>query len=281
MPRSAWMEIGEINISASPHPPGIYRAALEKAANNGVQIFGSDWAKLTPATEQEPGVLVGRVLVWTKIDKEGDWVNLEKNQKASDIDKKKIVLEPAIQPNYKSFQWAFIEKRHLMFIEYRNELRQGFGPKRVERFLSKIFSRDILGDDFPSIEITIIPEDDSLDRILAIDRLKRLKMVFKRPNPDDMGEDAEEILSAMMANGAGQQTIELVKARGMRSLTPDASTKKLAKVASINGFVSGEGRNGDEPVSESTKEHPKITIVKVPESSSFSAQFWSTIKQFL
>jgi hypothetical protein len=280
MPRHAWIELGAINVSASPHPDGVYRQMLLAAANKDIEVFGDDFAKITEASERDPGIFIGRILVWTKIDKGGDWVNLQKNQKASEQDKSKIVLVPTIQPNYKSFQFAFIEKKHWLVVEYKNELRQRFSPKRAERFFRNLFSRDILGEEFPDIEITVIPDEDSLARLLSIEHLRRLKIVIVRPNPDDMGDHAEEVLASMEQNGAGQYAVELAKARGISTLTPSPKTLNLAEIATTNGYVQGEGRNGDTPVFESTKDHPQVYKIKVPAGSSFSAEFFSAIKSF-
>jgi hypothetical protein len=64
------IEVGALNIVASPHPPGIYRQLLTSIANKEITLWGSDRAKITQFQpfEDRPNLLVGRVLVWAHMD---------------------------------------------------------------------------------------------------------------------------------------------------------------------------------------------------------------------
>src|SRR5690349_16945857 len=93
------IEMGALNISASPHPTGIYRRALAAIADKEVELWGSDRAKITPfqPLEDRPSLLWGRILVWAEIDTEGRWLNKAKNVEATP-DEKQAVVE-ALPPN--------------------------------------------------------------------------------------------------------------------------------------------------------------------------------------
>src|SRR4051812_16407387 len=108
------IQVGALNIAASPHPFGVYRRLLELAANVEVHLHGSDWGKITTVTplEDRPELLTGRVVLWAHIDKDGKWLNKKKNIEATPIEKQSIVLPPDFEPNFRSFYFAFNEPTH-------------------------------------------------------------------------------------------------------------------------------------------------------------------------
>ena len=84
MAQSNRIGIAALNISASPHPEGIYRQLLEAASEIEVPVWGSDWALMTSpqSIKGHDEWLGGRVLLWTKIDRDGKWLNKTKKVEA-------------------------------------------------------------------------------------------------------------------------------------------------------------------------------------------------------
>lgn len=274
--------IGAINISADPHPAGVYRQLFERAADHPVLIWGSDWAKITEPQDREttPSSFYGRILVWTEIDKDGKWLNQEKNKEATTAEKASIQIPTTLDPNFRSFNFVFLEERHLLVLEYRNELGENFGPARAEKLFSRLFSSEILGPEAPEVSITVVPSHEALGRIYRIPRLRRLEIFVLRPNADDLVKEQRRVLDKLMNQGARSQSLELKKRAKIKSLTPDDETKTLAEVAATNGHVTGEGKTNDgKPVLESTKDHPKTVAVDVEGSSSIAA-FFAAIRRF-
>lgn len=79
--------VGGLNVTASPHPPGIYERALIARADLPVAIVGHDMAKITKPIARIFGhvrVLFGQILVWTEIDKSGPWLNTANNTEATE-----------------------------------------------------------------------------------------------------------------------------------------------------------------------------------------------------
>ena len=81
---------------------------------------------------------------------------------------------------------------------------------------------------------TLFP-DRALDKIYAIPRLRHLELFIKRPNADDVADDAARILGQLEEQGARSQKFELAKAAKRPALIPNEETKRLAAVAAING----------------------------------------------
>jgi hypothetical protein len=283
MPREPRVVLGALNIAADPHPEDIYRRLFQAAANREVHLRGSDYAKVTAPQDREtdPPSFYGRVLVWTEIDKNGKWLNQKKNEEATSEDKAKISIPEGIDPNFRSFNFVFLEKQHLLVLEYQNELSQSFGPKSAERVFSTLFSEDYFGEDTPDVSVTVVPSTDALEKIYNIPRLRHLEIFIIRPNADDLTDATGKVLDRLIKQGAKSQKLELQKKAKVKSLKPDNDTKALAAVAATNGHVSGNGfdENG-KPVFESTEKHPKTVALEVSGTSSIGVLF-NGIRHFL
>ncbi|HMO28592.1 DUF4747 family protein [Enterovirga sp.] len=281
--RGTQIILGALNIVASPHPEGIYLRLLESSADIEIELYGNDWAKITKplARAGHPDHFLGQILVWTHVDKSGRWIHKNKNKEATDEDKAGITIPDPLQPNFRPFSYGFILSKHRLVVEYKNEFGDRFGAKRAERFFARLFSKETLGHEFPEVSVTAIPEDDTIQKILSIPRLRRLEIHLRRPNPDDLSDDVARILAELEEQGAKSQDIILTKAPKIDSLTPNEETVKLAKVAAENGYVRGRGASNDGTVlDESTKEHPKSLVVSVSADQSANVRFRNAMERF-
>jgi hypothetical protein len=283
MPGNPKLEIGAINVAASPHPSGIYRRLLNLATNVEIHLHGSDWGKITTVTpfEDKPGLLSGRVLLWAHIDKDGKWLNKKKNIEATPAEKNQVVLPPDIEPNFRSFYFVFHEEKHRIVVEFKNELGQTFGPARAQSFFSKLFNGDVMNELAVEVAVTVVPTEDALDKIFKIPRLRWLRIHNTRPNAEDLSDEAEALQERLKQMGAKSQDLELAKAAKVKALNPDDKIRELAAAAVVDGFVEGKGKTeAGSNVFESTKRHPKIVELEIQGGSSF-ATFISSFKNFL
>jgi hypothetical protein len=218
--------------------------------------------------------------VWTEIDKAGKWLNQETDKEATDVEKRAIQIPTSLDPNFRSFNFIFLEDRHLLVLEYRNELGEHFGPHRAEMLFSSLFSEESLGPDDPEVSVTVVPSHEGLRRIYAISRLRRLEIFVVRPNADDIAKEQKKLLDRLLKQGAKSQSLELRKQAKVKTITPDEDTKTLATIAAENGYVTGEGKRDDgTPVKESTKDHPKTVKVEVEGPTSI-ATFFTAVRRF-
>lgn len=167
-------------------------------------------------------------------------------------------------------------EKHILIYEQRNELRQSFGPRRAFNFFYELFSKS--EDLFTEINLTAIPEADSLERILTLPKLSHLRIVVTKPNSDDMTDEFASVMNRLGNQKARSLTLELQKAPKVDRLTPDDDTRALANVASTNGYVTGKERSG---VVDSTKSHPKSVVVEVGKDGSSIVRFLSAFISFL
>ncbi|WP_424627563.1 DUF4747 family protein [Bradyrhizobium sp. SYSU BS000235] len=270
MAGSTNLQVAALNIVASPHPSGIYPELLRAAAGAEIPIWGSDYAKITSPLriEDRPGLYTGQILVWAQIDTNGRWLNKRKDVEATAEEMQEIeeALPPDFEPNFRRFTYLLDESEHLLLIEVRNEFGHNLSPHRAERFFFRLM--ESLPEKWPDVDVTVVPEDDTLEKIFSIPRLVKLEILIKRPNADDVGDDFNRIMEGMAEEGAKSWRIEKIKAPKEKTLKPNDDTKRMAAVAATNGTVSGKGKDeSGSPVFESTAEHPKIRRVELITSS--------------
>ncbi|MES2600526.1 MAG: DUF4747 family protein [Pseudomonadota bacterium] len=264
------IEVAALNIVASPHPDGIYLKLFQHVAGKEILLWGSDRAKITEprAIEGRDNYFYGEVLVWAHIDTDSPWLNTDTDTEATDEEMQAVVeaLPTNLEPNFRPFTYVLNQAEHIVLLEIRNEAGQRFSPKRAKRMFARLF--EDLPADLPEVDVTVIPEEETLEKIFAIKRLRKLDIVIKRPNGDDLGDDFKRVMDALTQEGVRVQKIEKTKAAKVPTITPNEDTKKLAVIASTNGYVSGEGKDElGNPVFESTEEHPKIRKLDVNTST--------------
>ncbi|MFD1701709.1 DUF4747 family protein [Methylopila henanensis] len=281
MPQQNRIVIAGLNVAASPHPEGIYQRMLAAAADVELEIWGPVYGKITkPRKRPNEDILVGRVLTWTPIKEDTKWLNRAKEDVASDEDLADLNIPDEVEPNYRSFRYGFDITRHRLIVEIENEFGEKFGITRAEKFFRKLFSREILGFDFPEVSVTVIPREDALDKIYLL-RLTKLEIHIERPNPEDLLDDEARILERLATQNAKSYHQILTKAAGEVSLEPDETTKTLARVASKNGYVRGRGRDSEtETVDISTKSHPKIEVLDLGDAGFSISKFLSKLGVF-
>lgn len=274
--------VGALNIVASPHPEGVYLRALQIAAGFQVEVWGSDYAKITPPVPipTDPENVWGLVHVWTEINRKGRWFDKLKDKEAEQSEKDKIVIPDHLDPNYRTFYYALDLKKHRLIIEYRNSEGENFGPSRAKRLFDRLLSPEVLGEDFGSrINVTVLPEENTVERILSLPKLTKLEIHIERPNADSLDDRA--ILAELEEQGARSQHLTLTKAPDVESLNPNEETRRLAEVASHNGYTAGSGQDAaGEPVYVSTRQHPKRVNVDVPEDSHPIVRFLGSLGLF-
>jgi hypothetical protein len=198
------IEVAALNIVASPHPPGIYRTILRAVAGKEVPIWGSDRAKITEPRpiDGRPDDFFGEILIWAHIDTEIPWINKDRDAEATEEEMQPVVdaLPSNLEPNFRPFTYVLNQAEHIVLVEVRNEAGQRFSPTRAKRMFDRLF--EDLSDDLPEVDVTIIPEEETLDKIFAIKRLRKLEIFIQRPNPDDLGDDYKRIMGLLEQEGA-------------------------------------------------------------------------------
>lgn len=253
------MEYCVLNLAADPHPRGVYPDILRRAAKKWVQFHGNDSAQITAPEDQGVGIHTGRILVWTDLDPNDPAIDKEKAEEVP-LEETEITVPIAFGINGRTFFYALREKDHKFFYEAKNEEGKQLSPYYLKKILDKLFG----GMRNTRVEVTVEPEDDALDKILAIPVLKTLEIHIAPPNPDDNEADMAQVLKEMEAENVSQIDIKLRKKRGKNGIKPSKRRLAQARVAASNGHVKATGMTADkQPVILSTAEYPKRIARKI------------------
>ncbi|WP_370227309.1 DUF4747 family protein [Cognatishimia sp.] len=260
-----------LNVVAQPHPPGIYRSVFERAAGVGVKFWGDQYVALSPISSSRNGVFTGRIAVWTQVDKNSDVIKLDEFEQLALRDSE-VSLPNNIGLNSRIFEYAFNESKHLMYVEQQNEDKKYLSPKRAELAVHRILGQ-LNFTDVEEVRVQIVPEADSVERVLSVPRLKRVEMRVFRPNPDELDDQANALLDELQEQGIQRTDIALAKAPGVDTIVLNARNKLLAKIAAFNGYVRSFGRTeGGKTIEASTKDHAKVVSVEADPDKSTIAQ---------
>ena len=266
------IEFGVLNVVAHPHSGDVYRDLLARAANREVNFWGDLKAAIRKPREVEEGVFQSEIVIGTEIDLEEpliDRASLEEVP-ASETD---VRISSMHLYNGRVFLYTFIEKTHLLLFESRNEFGKTLSPRRAHKIFTQLFSINALGPDSPSVDVTVVPEDDTLERLLGLDRLDRVEIFLQRPNPADVNDGEVQLaLAELEEQGAKSQDYSLVRAPDAPRIALNAANYVRAKVAQFNGYVSASGVAEDgERFSGSTKSYPKVIKVAIDATTSLTA----------
>ncbi|OLP57145.1 hypothetical protein BJF92_06340 [Rhizobium rhizosphaerae] len=221
-----------------------------------MNYLGSHFATVSAPREADDGFFQGRLATWVEIDTTEQAMNLD-NLDPVDFDDLDLELPPNIGFNGRVFFYTLRVQDHMLFLETRNEFGKRLSPGSAAKIFRKLFSPEIIGKDMPAVEVTVVPEEDALKRILSMPVLKRLKIHLVRPNADDI--DPATVLDELMEQGARSQDIILVAAAQSEGIDPNQRTRAQAEVAETNGYVEGTGRDDDgNKIEFSTRAYPRV-----------------------
>ena len=188
------MEYCVLNIAATPHPPGIYPNLLKRVSKHYVPFHGHDSAQITPPEDEGMGIHSGRILVWTDLDPDDPAIDKVKAEEIA-LEDTEINVPAAFGINGRTFFYALREKDHRFFYEAKNDQGKHLSPYYLKKILDKLFATLRSTD----VEVTVEPEDDALDKILAIPILTNLEIYIAPPNADDNDAEMEAVMKEMKA----------------------------------------------------------------------------------
>ena len=275
------IEFGVLNIVAHPHGADTYRLLLDRAANREVNFWGDLKAAIRPPREVERGIFQAEIIIGTEINLEEPLIDrnsfTEVTPEAADV----VISEKHLY-NGRVFLYTFVEENHLLFFQSKNEFGKRLSPSRAQKIFSSLFSVHLLGSDSPYVDVTVIPEDDTLDYLIGLPKLDRVEIHLQRPNPADVNDDeVQKILEELENQKAKSQTTTVSRAPGAKRIELNSANWLLARVAQFNGFVSAKGVTEEgESFSGSTKSYPKIIRRTVDVATAATAVALRVAKQF-
>lgn len=246
--RSSAIHIGALNVVLQPHSPLKYIELLRLMAKKkfDAHVHGDNALLLGSCSylnKDNPleGVR-GDIYKFLKLDAADAWFNTENMDEATPDDVADINIPDYLKPHFKRFQYIFFPRGHRFYF-ISSKPKHSLSPKLVKNFFELVFTRKEFAD-FGALTVTVQPDPNSLDAVFSLKSISVIKMEISRPNPDDL-EDAEaKILDRLNNLNAKVEKVEFLAASN-EGLRPDAEMKEFAGIASENGHVYAEGKNGD------------------------------------
>jgi len=261
------LEVGFLNIVATPHPKGVYLRLLNAAAEQPVGFWGQMKAAITKpiALHDDETFQTFQLLIWTEIDPSEPTINKAELKKAQ-FPREGREFSNKYGVNGRVFYCIFDELTHMLTVELRNEDGQTVSPNRLHRIFTDLLSPEVLGAKSELVEVTVIPTDDAISYVLGLKRLDKVEILVKRPNQDDITSETNRVMKDLIEQNAKSEKRVVSRQPQTDGIELSDENATYARVAAHNGHVDSSGLDDDGVHDKrSTKEVPKIvkrTIAK-------------------
>lgn len=262
MARTKKLTYGAINITIHPHTPEKYISLFKMARKIGenIHLRGDSYATLSyfsqlkkGNTDKEP--FEGEILKFTDIDINGDWFNISSKDLATDAEKGKISIPENLKPNVGRFPFVFLPVSHLIVYENQDG-QKSLSSIQVEKFFNEMFSNERIIKRFGKVNVTILTEPDSVEKMLSLKGITCVNLLTRRPNPDDLVTAEKAMQRRFKKLGVMEEERTLKSERG-EEIKPDKELKQEALIAARNGEVNIRRHNESGYVEElSTNNKP-------------------------
>lgn len=275
MARLKKLSYGAVNITIHPHSPKKYVELFKdvRKLSLKVNVYGDQFAMLkhfNPISRNqkfnEP--YEGEIVKYTHIDRNGEWYSISRNELATDEEKERIVIPDDIKPNVSRFSFIFLPSVHLLVYENKHE-QKIITPRQMEILLKTIFSDSVVREKYGEVNVVSLTEPDAVDRMLSLKGITTLKMVTRRPNPDDLSSAEHEFQERFKEMGVIEED-KTYKAERGEEIKPDKKLKRDALIAARNGQVEIKRKNenghvetlstNDKPLQRSESYDPANTL---------------------
>lgn len=242
MARAKKLTYGAVNITMHPHSPESYVDLFKDAYKSefNIHLNGDVYAVMrlfsrVPGHQDKTDPYSGEIVKYTQIDKNGDWYSIKSKDLATDQEKAEISIPDDLKPNVTQFSFVFLPKYHL-FVYQASFNGKNLSHLQVERYLSKLFSQPDLVEKYGVINITSLTEPDEVEKMLSLSGIKRISMLTRRPNPDNLAKAEKKVQERLKALNVIEEE-KILKAEKLSDITPDTALKTEALIAARNGKV--------------------------------------------
>lgn len=269
MARERTIKIGAINIAMhAPHSPHRYVQMMfevfrqQRMVRLG-KVYGAMLGTVYATQRDRPTLgLSGEIYRFLKLDPNEPWFNAATKEVATEGELRAIRIPEHLLPHLQRIPFVFRPRSHRLYFAARDR-QDSLGPLVAQRLFERLLAPLTNELGYPTIEVTVMPDQDSIERILNMPTLEKLSIRLVRPNPDDGDDDQARWLAKMEKQRTRRMELQLVAERN-GTIEPDQETKVMARVAANNGLVYASGRDADGlPIQESTKEKPMLVPATV------------------
>lgn len=258
MPRNSKIEVSAINLRIPADKPRNYSDLISKIFERrvAVKVYGDSFVAIT---QYHPELGLGVLSKYSEIDIDGDWFDIEDFGPADPVKVDEVSIPETLRPNLSAFYFELDEESHVLSFESYSESK-GLSARSVERYFKEALSDAAITSEFGRVEADIVKSYGEVERIISLPNLKELRIVIRRPNPDDVSGDLAARIEERLREQNGEEYEEVTRSKDDDGLKPNERTKKLAIVGAENGEVSGKSVVNGVQVVHTTKEKPEKVV---------------------
>ena len=279
-------KIGTLNITIQPHNEDRYIQLFEEVFKHRIieKYYGDKQGIISKIEDisEDIGVrsLRGNISIFTKIDVDGAWFDIKSLNEADDKDLKEINIPENLKPNLSICNFIFDAHNHKMYFLLLNDKRDRFSPKNIEKIMFNLFNQEKIVSVFGDVAVSLVPEENTLEKLLSYPQITQICMRITPPNPDDLADEETKWMSKLTDMGAKNIEQKLTVSTSSGTIRLDEETKKFAQVANTNGFVKVVARDAyNNTIEDSTKAHPKLENMEYDADVGIWPSFYQLIRR--
>jgi len=187
--RQAVIWVYGLNISAEPpHSSQKYATLFQLIKNEKIiGAFGNERLEIN-YFNIDIDTIYGAFVRYTYIDQNVPWWDSEAGKELIDEEGNPI---PQVQsgkgPNKKDVFFAFSLEHHKLLIDSKN-----ISIFQLQRAIATMLSNEKIVNSLGRINVTVIPAQDAIEKVLSIHRVNKISYKLTIPNPDIMGTHSLE-----------------------------------------------------------------------------------------
>lgn len=254
MARDKKIEVAAINIRIPDTHERDYTELLKllESLKRGVRVYGDSYVAISFFDEKANAGIFSK---YTEIDIDGAWFDLDFFGVASPDKIDEINIPDNLRPNLSQFYFKIDPDLHVVAFSTYSDSKQ-MSARSVQNYFSEALAWPEVVEKYGRVEADIVNDYDAVEKILNLPDLKELRIIIRRPNPDDVGRSLAAVIEERLREQNADEYQEILKARGSGSIDPNERTENLAIVAAENGEVAAKSIVNGVLVEQTTKESP-------------------------
>ena len=271
MGRRYSVDMHAVNVSAHPHPEGVYEGLLKRiySAKRPVQIWGDKYALMTELHWQKDKKTgkrqssYGIISTFTDIDLDAPWLDRNTGRAAEDADTDRIVIPDGLRPHFAQFRFHFDLDVHVLAFQgnVRMPKRTGgfklynFTPIHMENYLGVLLRDPEIIAGIEQFSVTVVPDPDTLNGIVSHTNIIEIALTFMVPNSDNVATLLGAVANRLRAMNV-YRNVDVYTAHGAEGVKPDPLLMQSAQVAALDGKVTARVATNDGVIQLSTEDKP-------------------------
>jgi hypothetical protein len=245
-----------LNIVINPHPDGRYIELFRTALSNKTtfSFFGTRTGVITSFRKESGSARLykGTMALFSDINFDRSWLDFSTGDAAQVEDLESIRIPKNLRPEFKAIPFVFDVVKHRMIF-----VSNGLGVSSARKLIEGLFRESGSLRETDDLEVTVIQDEDNLDKMLAERGIRELTIEINLPNADSL-RDAEQELYDRLRKQNAKSLFQQIVADSSGDLKPDDELRTLGKIALENGSVKTRVHTADGAVTRSTDEFPKM-----------------------